>query len=142
MGGTEIEPKIYVVEPSPDIQELIEEELRDEGFLCLEIVKTVEEIYSVLGQLTPALVIVDLANPLKPTVEEKNLFGDLRQRGVPSLAFDSSLPCRPDLETIEERKALLGATAVMPRPFALEEFIRLVKSLIDSRDFQTDKPPS
>ena len=138
MQPLETGPLIYLVEGDAEIRGFIEGVLEGEG-LGLEIAETVEEIYSVLGQLTPALVIVDLS-PAE-TVEEIILFEALKKKNVPSLALDWSLSPNSGPEEIKKRRELLGVTAVIPKPFEIESLVGAVRHLTNSANSQKDKLP-
>ena len=136
MRSFEIDPLIYVVEGNSGIGEIIKDALGYED-LYPKIVETVEEIYSILGQLTPALVIVELQR--ERISAERNLFEDLKKKNVLSLALDWALSPNPNPEEIEERRELLGVTAVIPKPFKIDSLVGAVKSLTNSLDSQKDK---
>jgi PAS domain S-box-containing protein len=117
-------PRVLVVEDDDGIQGLLLSLLADEGYEPVAA-ETRSEVAAAVAECAPAVVLLDIHLPDVPEgiVEELNA----RVGWTPLIAMSAS--------SAQERSESLGAYAFLPKPFDLDDVVRLVRqgvSLFDA----------
>lgn len=110
---------ILVVDDDPDIRELIAQTLSDEGYNVVSC-SDGRTALSLAGSNPPSLILLDLMMPTMSGWQIiKNLKATARGADIPIVLVSAS---RDLSYTTEE----LGASACLPKPFALDDLINIV----------------
>lgn len=76
------ELKALIVDDSPVRAAIIEEGLREAGFLNVVRLETTDRLVARIGEVDPDVVVIDLANPQRDTLEQMFLVSRLVKRPV------------------------------------------------------------
>jgi CheY-like chemotaxis protein len=117
-----IERPILVVDDEPAIRSMVAEVLETEGYPVITAANGAEAL-SLIDQVPPALVILDL---WMPVLDGPGLARTLDQRGldVPIVVMTASYLAQPIAGDI-------GARQVLHKPFELTELLESVASVVD-----------
>jgi response regulator NasT len=76
------ELKALIVDDSPIRAAIIEDGLREAGFMRVQRLDTTDRLIARIGEIDPDIVVIDLANPQRDTLEQMFLVSRLIKRPV------------------------------------------------------------
>lgn len=117
--------RILVVEDEAMLRELVEEELRDEGFEVAAAASARETLAKLEAGGRWDLLLLD---DQMPDVTGRQLLGMLRARGVETPAVF----CSGTLSLSATERAKLGVVRVLRKPLGLRELVDAVRSALDA----------
>ncbi|HEU5182446.1 MAG TPA: response regulator transcription factor [Candidatus Polarisedimenticolia bacterium] len=117
--------RILLVEDRPEIADLLQNRLSEEGFAVTIIDNGPEAVPSVAAT-RPEVVLLERALPEVDALEVcRRLRADRRTAHLPVMILSEEVPERDKVQGFE-----VGATDFITRPFGLDEFTARVKALI------------
>ncbi len=118
---------ILVVDDDRDTLALIREALRRYGF-NVQTTEQGKRALQIARETHPALILLDLKlQDVDGYQVLRNLKSDLRTRDIPVVVMSGSVT---DDELKEQKALALGAVRFLPKPFAIEEFVREISVLL------------
>ena len=118
---------ILVVDDDRDNLSLMREALRRHGF-SVQTTGQGKRALQIAREVHPALILLDLKlRDVDGYQVLRNLKSDPRTRDIPVVIMSGSLT---DEELKEQRALALGAVRFLTKPFAIDEFVREISSLV------------
>ena len=82
LGRVNTELKALIVDESPVRAAIIEDGLREAGFSRVQRLETTDRLIARIGEIDPDIVVIDLANPQRDTLEQMFIVSRLVKRPI------------------------------------------------------------
>ena len=117
--------KILIVDDEPDLLKVLEVRLKNTGYEVFTGVNG-QEALDTARKMKPDLIILDLYLPVKDGDEVAQILkNDKELKSIPIVLISATT------RTLSERAKACGANTFLSKPFEPEEFVFLVKKLLN-----------
>lgn len=123
------EKNIFVIDDDPDITQLIDYNLKKEGYQTFKINSGLQAIWEVSQQRRPDCILLDIMMPSPDGFEICDFLKTSEDYREIPIILVSAKASPEDIEKGLE----LGADAFLPKPFSMDTLVKMVKRFASRR---------